>query len=149
MCTYIHLIFGSISNYVELIGQSINQSSQRIINEAYIVAITLTENAAKHIQKQLDKRGKGIALRIGIKKSGCSGFSYKYDYADDIHENEKIFESCNTRIVVDAENLPYLDGSQIDFIKDGLNSAFKFSNPNTENSCGCGESVSFKGPVSV
>jgi len=113
------------------------------------VTITLTENAAKHIQQQLEKRGKGIALRIGIKKSGCSGFSYTYDYADDIQANEKTFDSCNMRIVVDAENLPFLDGSQIDFIKDGLNSAFKFSNPNIENSCGCGESVSFKDPVSI
>ena len=113
------------------------------------MTITLTENAAKHIQQQLEKRGKGIALRIGIKKSGCSGFSYTYDYADDIQANEKIFDSCNTRIVVDAENLPFLDGSQIDFIKDGLNSAFKFNNPNIENACGCGESVSFKDPVSI
>lgn len=113
------------------------------------MAITLTENAAKHIRQQLEKRGRGIALRIGIKKSGCSGFSYTYDYADDIRSNEKIFDSCNARIVVDAINLPFLDGSQIDFIKDGLNSAFKFNNPNIDNACGCGESVSFKGSVSV
>lgn len=112
------------------------------------MTITLTENAAKHIQQQIEKRGKGIGFRVGFKKSGCSGFSYTYDYADDIHENEKTFNSCNIRIVVDAENLPFLDGSQIDFIKDGLNSAFKFNNPNTENACGCGESVSFKDPVS-
>ena len=113
------------------------------------MAITLTESAAKHIQQQFKKRGKGVALRIGIKKSGCSGFSYTYDYADNINKNEKTFESCNTRIIVDADNLPYLDGSQIDFIKDGLNSAFKFNNPNIENACGCGISVSFKGSVSV
>lgn len=113
------------------------------------MAITLTESAAKHIQQQLKKRGRGVALRIGIKKSGCSGFSYTYDYADDIHENEKTFESCNTSIIVDTDNLPYLDGSQLDFIKDGLNSSFKLNNPNTEDACGCGTSVSFKGPVSV
>lgn len=112
------------------------------------MTITLTESAAKHIQQQLEKREKGIALRVGIKKSGCSGFSYTYDYADDINKNDKTFDSYNIRIVVDAENLPFLDGSQIDFIKNGLNSAFKFNNPNTENACGCGESVSFKDPVS-
>lgn len=113
------------------------------------MAITLTENAAKHVQQQLEKRGKGLALRIGIKKSGCSGFSYTYDYADEIKANEKIFDSFNARIVVDESNLLFLDGSQIDFIKDGLNCAFKFNNPNIDNACGCGESVSFKEPVSV
>ena len=113
------------------------------------MAITLTENAANHIQQQLEKRGSGMALRVGIKKSGCTGFSYTYDYADEIQTNEKMYDSCNVRIVVDASNLPFLDGSQIDFINDGLNSAFKFNNPNIDNACGCGESVSFKGPVSI
>lgn len=108
------------------------------------MAITLTENAAKQIQQQLLKRGKGIGLRVGIKKSGCSGFAYAFDYADEIGTNEKLFESFNTNVVVDVKNLPYLDGSQIDFVKEGLNSAFKFSNPNVDNTCGCGTSYSFK-----
>lgn len=113
------------------------------------MTITLTENAAKHIQQQLEKRGKGIALRIGIKKSGCSGFSYMYDYADEIQANEAAFNSNNICIVINANDLPFLDGSQIDFIRDGLNSAFKFNNPNIANACGCGESVSFKEPARV
>ena len=108
------------------------------------MAITLTENAAKQIQKQLLKRGKGIALRVGIKKSGCSGFAYTFDYADEISASDQLFESFNAKVVVDINNLPFLDGSQIDFVQEGLNSAFKFNNPNVDNSCGCGTSYSFK-----
>jgi len=106
--------------------------------------ITLTENAAKQVQQQLLKRGKGLALRVGIKKSGCSGFAYTFDYADEIGANEQLFESFNTNVVVDVNNLPFLDGSKIDFVKEGLNSAFKFSNPNVDSTCGCGTSYSFK-----
>lgn len=108
------------------------------------MAITLTENAAKQIQQQLLKRGKGIGLRVGIKKSGCSGFAYTFDYADEVGANEQLFKSLNTNVVIDIKNLPYLDGSQIDFVKEGLNSVFKFSNPNVDNTCGCGTSYSFK-----
>jgi iron-sulfur cluster assembly protein len=106
--------------------------------------ITLTENAAKHIQQQLAKRGKGLALRIGIKKSGCSGFAYTFDYADEIKSGDQLFESHKTKIVVDTGSLPFLDGSQIDFTKEGLNSTFKFVNPNIDNTCGCGDSFSVK-----
>ena len=106
--------------------------------------ITLTENAAKHIQQQLAKRGKGSAFRIGIKKSGCSGFSYVFDYADEILPGDQLFESHKTKIVVDINSLPYVDGSQIDFAKEGLNSVFKFINPNIDNTCGCGDSFSVK-----
>lgn len=106
--------------------------------------ITLTEKAAKHIQQQLAKRGKGLAFRIGIKKSGCSGFSYTFDYADEIKTNDRLFESHKTKIVVDTNSLPFLDGSQIDFTKEGLNSTFKFINPNIDNTCGCGDSFSVK-----
>ncbi|GJL72511.1 MAG: iron-binding protein IscA [Nitrosomonas sp.] len=108
------------------------------------MAITLTENAAKQIQQQLLNRGKGIGLRVGIKKSGCSGFAYTFDYADEVGANEQLFKSLNTNVVIDIKNLPYLDGSQIDFVKEGLNSVFKFSNPNVDNTCGCGTSYSFK-----
>lgn len=106
--------------------------------------ITLTENAAKHIQQQLAKRGKGLAFRIGIKKSGCSGFAYTFDYADEIKSGDQLFESHKTKIVVDTGSLPFLDGSQIDFTKEGLNSIFKFVNPNIDNTCGCGDSFSVK-----
>ena len=108
------------------------------------MSITLTESAAKHIQQQLAKRGKGFAFRIGIKKSGCLGFSYLFDYADEIQPDDQLFESHETKIVVDTNSLPYLDGSQIDFTKEGLNSTFKFVNPNIDNTCGCGDSFSVK-----
>ena len=106
--------------------------------------ITLTENAAKHIQQQLEKRGRGLAFRVGIKKTGCSGFSYTFDYADEIKSDDRLFESYKTKIVVDTNSLPYLDGSRIDFAKEGLNSSFKFINPNIDNTCGCGDSFSVK-----
>lgn len=109
--------------------------------------ITLTENAAKHIQQQLVNRGKGLALRVGIKKSGCSGFSYVFDYADEIKSDDLLFESHETKVVVDISSLPYVDGSQIDFVKEGLNSSFRFINPNIDNTCGCGDSFSIKGSV--
>ena len=106
--------------------------------------ITLTENAAKYVQQQLAKRGKGFALRVGIKKSGCSGFAYTFDYADEINSDDQLFESHETKVVVDINSLPYLDGSQIDFTKEGLNYSFKFINPNIDNTCGCGDSFSVK-----
>jgi iron-sulfur cluster assembly protein len=113
------------------------------------MSITLTENAAKHIQRQLVKRGKGLALRIGIKKSGCSGFSYIFDYADEIRPDDQLFESHQAKIVVDTNSLPFVDGSEIDFIKEGLNSTFKFINPNIDNTCGCGDSFSVKEPAKI
>ena len=100
--------------------------------------ITLTENAAKHVRQQLAKRGKGFALRVGIKKSGCSGFAYTFDYADEINSNDQLFESHETKVVVDTNSL------QIDFAKEGLNYSFKFINPNIDNTCGCGDSFSVK-----
>ncbi len=111
--------------------------------------ISLTENAAKHIQQQLSKRGGGCALRIGVKKSGCSGFSYTFDYADDIKSDDQLFESHETKIVVDTKSLPFLEGCQIDFTKEGLNSAFKLINPNIDNTCGCGDSFSIKESVKI
>ncbi|MCO6426890.1 iron-sulfur cluster assembly accessory protein [Nitrosomonas communis] len=108
------------------------------------MAITLTERAAKQIQQQLAKRGKGLALRISIKKSGCSGFTYIFDYADEMQEDDELFESYDAKIIVNRDNLSYFDGSEIDFVKEGLNSIFKFNNPNIENTCGCGESFSLK-----
>tara|TARA_R110002073_G_scaffold114962_3_gene252415 strand:+ start:2122 stop:2457 length:336 start_codon:yes stop_codon:yes gene_type:complete len=111
------------------------------------MAITLTENAAKQIQQQLTKRGKGLALRVGVKKSGCSGFSYTYDFADELLEDDQLFESHNTKVVVNTANLPFFDGTHIDYIKEGLNSSFKLNNPNIDNACGCGESFSLIEPI--
>jgi len=109
------------------------------------MAVTLTENAAKQIRKQLAKRGKGLGLRIGVKKEGCSGFAYTFDYADEVRAGDERFESCDALVVVDAGSLPYLDGSRVDFVREGLNDSFRVGNPNVDNTCGCGESFSVRG----
>jgi len=106
------------------------------------VAITLTENAARQIRKSLAKRGRGVGLRLGIKKVGCSGLAYTFDYADEVRVDDALFESGDAKIVVDKEALPYLDGSTLDFTREGLKESFKFDNPNAKNQCGCGESFS-------
>ena len=111
------------------------------------MGITLTENAAKQILEKIAKRGKGIALRVGVKKVGCSGFAYTFDYADEIHADDQLFESHNAKVVVDASSLQFLDGSNVDFVREGLNDSFKFDNPNIDNTCGCGESFSLKEPI--
>ena len=104
------------------------------------MAITLTESAAKQVQTQLDKRGKGIGLRLGVKKSGCSGYSYVIDFADDLAEKDQVYEFHGIKVVVNEDSAPFLDGLELDFAKEGINSAFKFNNPNVTDSCGCGES---------
>ena len=108
------------------------------------MAITLTENAAKQITTQLAKRGKGLGLRVGIKKVGCSGFAYTFDYADDIRAEDHAFEAHDAKVVVDAESLAALEGSRLDFVREGLKQMFKFDNPNVDSTCGCGESFNFK-----
>ena len=108
------------------------------------MAITLTENAAKQILTQLAKRGRGLGLRVGIKKVGCSGFAYTFDYADDIRSGDRAFEAHDAKVVVDAESLAVLDGARLDFIREGLKQMFKFENPNVDSTCGCGESFNFK-----
>jgi iron-sulfur cluster assembly protein len=113
------------------------------------MAITLTENAAKQIRKQLAKRGRGLALRVGVKKSGCSGFSYTFDYADELRADDHMFESHDANVVVDASSLPFIDGSRIDFVKEGLNDSFRFDNPNIDSTCGCGESFNLREPARV
>ena len=108
------------------------------------MTMTLTEKAALQIQRQLEKRGKGIALRIGVKKVGCTGLAHTFDLIDEVGPNDHCFESHGVRIVVDAASLEFLDGSRIDFVTDGLKQSFKFDNPNVENECGCGESFNVK-----
>jgi iron-sulfur cluster assembly protein len=108
------------------------------------MAITLTESAAKQIQRQLAKRGKGLGLRVGVKKVGCSGFAYTFDYADEVRAGDQTFELNSAKVVVDAESLPILDGSRLDFVKEGLKQTFKFENPKVDAMCGCGESFSLK-----
>jgi iron-sulfur cluster assembly protein len=106
------------------------------------VAINLTQNAALQIRKSLAKRGKGVGLRLGVKKVGCSGFAYTFDYADVVGANDVLFEAHEAKVVVDKDTLQYLDGSTVDFTREGLKEFFKFDNPNAKNQCGCGESFS-------
>jgi len=107
------------------------------------MAVQLTESAAAHVQSMLAKRGSGIGLRVGTKKSGCSGFAYVVDYADALSDQDRVFESHGVKVVVDAASLPSLDGMEIDFVKSNvLNQGFEFRNPNVKNMCGCGESFS-------
>ena len=108
------------------------------------MAIQLTQNAAKQIQKQLARRGRGIGLRVGVKDVGCSGFGYTYDYADEVRADDRLFEAHDAKLVVDAKSLEFLDGSTLDYVKEGLKQVFKFTNPNVDATCGCGESFSVK-----
>ena len=108
------------------------------------MAIQLTENAARQIQKQLAQRGRGIGLRVGVKDVGCSGFGYTYDYADEVRPDDRQFEAHDAKLVVDAKSLEVLDGSTLDFVKEGLKQVFRFTNPNVDATCGCGESFSVK-----
>jgi len=108
------------------------------------MAIQLTESAAKQIQNQLAKRGRGIGLRVGVKNVGCSGFAYTYDYADEVRPDDQLFEAFDTKVVVDAKSLEFLDGSTLNFVKEGLKQVFKVENPNVDATCGCGESFSVK-----
>lgn len=104
------------------------------------MAITLTESAAKHIKQQIEKSGSGVGLRLGVKKSGCSGFAYTFDIADQVQENDTVFENFGAKVLVDAESLPFLEGTELQYVKEGLGHVFKFNNPNVKNECGCGES---------
>ena len=104
------------------------------------MAITLTENAAKHVQNFITKRGKGVGLRIGVRTSGCSGMAYKLEFADEIGSDDLQFASNGVTLLVDPKSLPYVDGMELDYTREGLNEGFKFNNPNVKNQCGCGES---------
>ena len=104
------------------------------------MAITLTENAAKHVQNFITKRGKGVGLRIGVRTSGCSGMAYKLEFADELVGDDLQFASHGVTLLVDPKSLPYIDGMELDYTREGLNEGFRFNNPNVKNQCGCGES---------
>ncbi len=104
------------------------------------MAITLTESAAKHVQNFLAKRGKGVGLRLGVRTSGCSGMAYKLEFADESSEDDLKFVSSGVTVLVDPHSLPYIDGMELDYTREGLNEGFKFNNPNVKDECGCGES---------
>lgn len=104
------------------------------------MAISLTESAASRVRNYLQTRGEGIGLRLGVTKTGCSGYSYVINYAEDIKDADIVFEDKGVKVVVDADALPLIDGTEVDFVKSGLNEAFSFRNPNVTGECGCGES---------
>jgi iron-sulfur cluster assembly protein len=104
------------------------------------MAITLTESAAQRIERVLERRGSGVGLRFGVKESGCSGYSYIIEYADDIQGQDIVFESHGVKVIVDNSSLGIVDGTEIDYVRDGLNESFQFSNPRVADACGCGES---------
>ena len=108
------------------------------------MTIQLTESAAKQIKAQLAKRGKGLGLRVGVKKTGCSGWAYTSDYADDVKGSDQVFEAHDAKLVVDGESLEFLSGSTVDYVREGLKQAFKVDNPNVDATCGCGESFTVK-----
>jgi iron-sulfur cluster assembly protein len=104
------------------------------------MAITLTDVAAQRVEKFLDNRGKGIGLRLGVKTTGCSGMAYTIEFVDEMNEEDTAFESNGIKVIVDPKSLVYIDGTELDFAKEGLNEGFQFKNPNVKDECGCGES---------
>jgi iron-sulfur cluster assembly protein len=104
------------------------------------MAITLTEKAAKHITRYIERRGKGVGLRLGVRTTGCSGLAYQLEYVDEILPEDTLFESLGVKVYVDPKSLAYLDGTELDYVREGLNEGFKFQNPNVKDECGCGES---------
>jgi iron-sulfur cluster assembly protein len=108
----------------------------------HAMAISLTESAADRVRSFLASRGRGLGLRLGVRKTGCSGFAYVVNYADDSRPDDVVFEDQGVKVFVDRESLMLVNGTIVDFVKQGLNEAFKFSNPNVKGECGCGESFS-------
>ena len=104
------------------------------------MAISMTEAAARHVNRYLSRRGKGIGVRLGVKTTGCSGLAYKLEYVDDAEPEDIIFESHGVKVLIDSKSLPYLQGIELDFVREGLNEGFRFNNPNVKGTCGCGES---------
>jgi iron-sulfur cluster assembly protein len=106
------------------------------------MSISLTPTAAERVRSFIAEHGKGVGLRLGVKKTGCNGFAYVVNYADTIGAEDEVFEDQGVKVVVDRESLRLLDGTEIDFVRHGLNEAFRFRNPNVKGECGCGESFS-------
>ena len=104
------------------------------------MAVTLTDSAANRVHSFLANRGKGLGLRVGIKTTGCSGLAYVLEFVDDIDTHDQMFEQFGVKVFVDPKSLVYLDGMEMDYVKNGLNEGFEFNNPNKKGECGCGES---------
>jgi iron-sulfur cluster assembly protein len=104
------------------------------------MAISLTANAAKHVAAQIAARGKGVGIRVGVTTTGCSGMAYVLEFVDEYNAEDQVFENHGVKLVVDPKSLLYLDGTEMDFVKTGINEGFEFHNPNVKGECGCGES---------
>jgi iron-sulfur cluster assembly protein len=104
------------------------------------MAVTLTQAAAQHVNRCLARRGQGVGVRLGVKTTGCSGLAYKLEYVDAVESQDVVFEAHGVKVLVDPKSLAYLDGTELDFVRDGLNEGFKFNNPKERDRCGCGES---------
>ncbi|KAE9526372.1 MULTISPECIES: iron-sulfur cluster assembly protein IscA [Testudinibacter] len=104
------------------------------------MGVNLTESAANRVRTFLQNRGKGVGLRLGVKTSGCSGLAYVLEFVDTLNEDDQVFEQHGVKVIIDSKSLVYLKGTQLDFVKEGLNEGFKFNNPNKKDECGCGES---------
>ncbi len=108
--------------------------------ELSTMAVTMTDAAVRHVTRFLARRGKGVGVRLGVKTTGCSGLAYKLEFADEVAPEDVVFESNGVKILVDPKSLPYIDGTELDFVREGLNEGFKFNNPKERDRCGCGES---------
>ena len=104
------------------------------------MAVQLTDRAADHVKRYIEKRGKGVGLRLGVRTTGCSGLAYKLEFADDMAPEDQAFESNGVKVLIDPKSLAYLDGTELDYTREGLNEGFKFRNPRVKDECGCGES---------
>lgn len=104
------------------------------------MGVTFTDSAAQHIKSFLQKRGKGLGLRLAVRTTGCSGLAYVLEFADEVAANDEVFKNNDVTVVIDKKSLVYLDGTELDFTREGLNEGFKFNNPNVKDECGCGES---------
>lgn len=104
------------------------------------MSVSLTEAAANRVKQFLADRGAGVGLRVGVTRTGCSGMAYLVDLADEITPGDRVYESNGVKVLVDPRSLPYIEGMEIDFVRDGLNESFQYRNPNVKGLCGCGES---------
>ncbi len=104
------------------------------------MSVTLTDPAARHVSRYMARRGKGVGIRLGVKTTGCSGLAYKLEYADEVASEDVVFEDNGVKVLVDPKSLAYIDGTELDFVREGLNEGFRFNNPNERDRCGCGES---------